>query len=198
MGALQGGANVDLATADTTSAEVSNDPNAAAGPATAQGGVNAARQAADSTPSGAGEDQEATSEEQESYDQAMRAVDTILYENDKTAESVENMLTAEDKIGGTVQASLMVLTQLDQKIDMPEEIIAQVAMDITDMVVDLAEEGKGIQYSEKETQAVWGSVWEGVMEVYGVDEEEYASFTADMSDEDIAAQEQAHKGFLGE
>lgn len=198
MGALQGGSNVDLATADTTSAAVSNDPNVAAGPATTQGGVNAARQAADSTPGAAGEDQEATSEEQESYDQALRAADVVLYENDKTAESVENMLTAEDKIGSTVQASLMVLTQIDQKIDMPEEIIAQVAMDITDMVVDLAEEGKGIQFSEQEAQAVWGSVWEGVMETYGVDEEEYAAFTADMSDEDIAAQEQAHKGFLGE
>jgi hypothetical protein len=198
MGALQNASGVDLATADTTSAEVSNNPQIDAGPATTQGGVNASRQAADSTtPAGAAEE-EASPEEQEAYDQAMTAAETVLYENDQTSEALSDLLRPEQKVDGAVQASLMAITQIDQKIDMPEEIIAQVSMDITDMIIDLAEEGRGMQFSEKEAQAVWGSVWEGVMETYGVDEDEYNSFTGGMSDEDISAQEQAHKGFLGE
>ena len=197
MGALQNASGVDLATADTTSAEVSNNPQIDAGPATTQGGVNASRAAADNTPGAGGDDQEATTEEQEAYDQAMAAAETVLYENDQTADALSDMLRPEQKIDGAVQASLMAITQIDEKIDMPEEIIAQVSMDITDMIIDMAEEGRGMQFSEQETQAVWGSVWEGVLETYGVDEDEYNSFTGDMSDEDIAAQEQAHKGFLG-
>jgi hypothetical protein len=189
---------VDLATADTTSAEVSNNPQIDAGPATTQGGVNASRQAADSTTQAGAEEEAATDEEQAAYDEAMAAAETVLYENDKTSEALSDLLRPEQKVDGAVQASLMAITQIDQQIDMPEEVIAQVSMDITDMIIDMAEEGRGMQFSEQETQAVWGSVWEGIMETYGVDEDEYNSFTGGMSDEDISAQEQAHKGFLGE
>jgi hypothetical protein len=198
MGALQNASGVDLGTADTTSAEISNNPQIDAGPATTQGGVNAARAAADNTTGAMGDDVESSPEEQQAYDQAMKAAETVLYVNDQTADAIGNMINSERKIESVAKASLMAVTKIDQKIDMPEEIIAQVSMDITDMIIDLAEEGKGMQFSEKETQAVWGTVWEGVMDAYGVDEDEYNSFTADMSDEDIASQEQAHKGFLGE
>ncbi len=183
---------------DTTSAEAVADPNVSGTAASTQGGVNAARQAADTTASANADESEATPEEQKSYEQAMEAVKTVLYENDSTSDSISRMLQPEQKIDSTVQASLLALSEIDKQLDLDEGVIAQVAMDITDMVIDLGEQGKGIQYSEQESQAVWGSVWEGVMEMYGVDEGEYADFTEGMSDEDVAGQEKQYKQFLGE
>lgn len=183
---------------DTTSAAAVADPNVSGTAASTQGGVNAARQASDTTASANAGDEDATPEEQKNYEQAMEAAKIALYENDQTADSISRMLQPEQKIDSTVQASLLTLSEIDKQINLDEGVVAQVAMDITDMVIDLGEEGKGIQYSEQEAQAVWGSVWEGVMEMYGVDEEEYADFTEGMSDEEVASQEQQYKQFLGE
>lgn len=183
---------------DTTSAEASADPNVPGAPASVQGGVNEARAAADATSGAGAGDESASPEEQQSYEQAMSALQQVVYENDTTADAIAEMVQESNKIDSTVQAVLVTLSELDKKLDMDEGIIAQIAMELTDMVMDVATEGKGIQYTEQEAQAVWGSVWEGVMEMYGVDEEEYTSFTEGMSDDDIAGQEQTYKGFLGE
>lgn len=186
------------ATANTVDPTVAADPRVGGGPATTQGGVNAARQAADATPSGSAGDEEATPEEQQEYERAMSAVQTTLYENDETADSIERMLQPEQKVDSTVQAALITLSEVDKQLNLDEGVIAQVAMDITDMIIDLGQEGKGIQYSDQEAQAIWGSVWEGVMEMYGVDEEEYESFTKGMSDEEVSGYDQQYKQFLGE
>lgn len=186
------------ATANTVDPTVAADPRVGGGPATTQGGVNAARQAADATPSGSAGDEEATPEEQQEYERAMSAVQTTLYENDETADSIERMLQPEQKVDSTVQAALITLSEVDKQLNLDEGVIAQVAMDITDMIIDLGQEGKGIQYSDQEAQAVWGAVWEGVMEMYGVDEEEFESFTKDMSDEEVSGYDQQYKQFLGE
>ncbi len=194
----QAGAEAPAAAVDTRSAAAEADPNVSGTAATAQGGVNAARQASDSTSPAAGDDSEASPEEQASYEKAMRAVQTVLYDNDQTSDSIARMLQPEQKIDSTVQATLLTISEIDKKIDMDEGVIAQVAMDTTDMIIDLGEQGKGIQYSEQEAQAVWGSVWEGTMEMYGIDEEEYADFTEGMSDKEVSAQESQYKQFLGE
>lgn len=201
MGALetaQAQAPVDPAQVDTTSAAAVADPNVSGTAASAQGGVNAARQSADVTPGAGGDDTEASPEEQASYGKAMQAAQRVLYENDKTSDAISGMIQPDDKINSTVQASLMTISEIDKKMDLDEGVIAQVSMDVTDMIIDLGEEGRGIPYSEEESKAVWGSVWEGVMNLYGVDEEEYASYTEGMSDQDVAAQEQQYKQDLGE
>lgn len=183
---------------DTTSAEAEADPNVFGTAASVQGGVNVARQASDTTPSANADEEEATPEEQKSYEEAMGVAQQVLYENDDTSAAIAQMIQPNSKIESTVRATLLALSKIDKKVDLDEGAVAQFSMDLTDMIVDLAEEGKGMAFSEGEAQAVWGSVWEGVMEMYGVDEEEYSSFTDSMSDEEIEGQNQQYKQFLGE
>ena len=201
MGALQQqqqDINAEQSKMDTASAAASADPNVTGAPATVQGGVNIAREQTDETPSGGkGPDEEATPEEQKSYEKAMKAIQTVIYDNEESAGSIAEMLQPTQKIDSTVQAVLTTLSEVDKQIDMDEGVVVQVSMDLTDRIMDIGTEGKGIEYSDNEAKAVWKSVWEGVMNMYGIDEDEYASFTKGMSDADIKGQEQQYKQITG-
>ena len=69
-------------------------------------------------------------------------------------------------------------------------------MEVTDRVIDIAENGKGLQFSDSELQAILGSTWELIMSAYGADPDDYAELTADMSDDDLAGHEQQYKSFF--
>jgi hypothetical protein len=145
-----------------------------------------------------GPETEATPEEQQDYERATQVLSKVLYEDERTSEAVLKQLQPQEKIGSVAKTSMMVIKQIDEKIDLDEVIIPQFTQDVVDRVVDLYENAHGDEFSEQETQAVLGSAWEGVMEMFGVDEESYAELTAGMSQEEFGSYEQQYKQFLGE
>lgn len=145
-----------------------------------------------------GPDQEASEQEQAEYERATEALSLVLYENPQTSEAVAKYLMPQEKVGSVAKASMMVIQQLDMKFDFDEVIIPQLTQDTVDRVIDLYENLHGDQFSDQETQGALGATWEGVMEMYGVDEENYAELTAGMSDEDFRGFEKQYKQFLGD
>lgn len=183
---------------DVTSKEGALDPNVQGAPATPSNGVAAARAAADNTPSADSPEEQASPEEQKEYERAMEAVTTVLYKTQGTSEAVNDMLQPQDKIGSVVQATMMVLHQIDQQLDLDESVIPQVMSDIADLVMDMGEQTKQMTFSDKEAQAVLGSCWEATMDMYGVDEDGYNNMTKDLSDKQITGYEQQYQDMLKE
>jgi hypothetical protein len=181
---------------DQTSPEAQADPNVIT-QATPQAGMKTAQAEAGNQSSVMEGAEQATPEEQGEYEQALAAMHIVMYGNEKSSDKIVDMLQAEDKIGSTAKAGMMVISQLDAKLDLNEDIIAELTGDVANNMVELAEQGKGFQYSEKELQAVLGSTWEGVMQIYGVDENQYAGFTEGMSDEQMTGYQSEYQGYLG-
>lgn len=198
MGSLKQAQSYNPGAVDVTSREAALDPNVST-PSSAQAGIDAVRSgsAAATTPGFTGSEEQASQEEQAEYERASDAITAVIYREDETANAVADMLQPKDKIGSTVQATLMILKQVDDQIDMDEAVIPQVMSDIADMLMDIGEQTKDMIYSDKEAQAVLGASWEGVMDLYGVDEEAYQTATAGMDDGAVAQADQQYKEFLG-
>lgn len=145
-----------------------------------------------------GPDIEATEDEQAEYERAVSALSKVLYENERTSNAVISQLTPEERVGSIAKASMLVINQLDEKMDFDEAIIAELTQETVDRVIDLYENKHGEELTDADTQAALGATWEGIMEMYGMDEDSYAELTAGMSDDDFKGYEKQYKGFLGE
>lgn len=142
--------------------------------------------------------EQASPEEQAEYERAIKAAQKVIYENDGTSDAVIQMVQPDNKVESTVTATLLLLHQLDSKLNLDENVIAQFTQDLADMVIDVAEAAHGIQYSERELQEVLGATWENVMEMYGADEDDYNAFMDTMSPEQQQAQGEVYKQFVGD
>lgn len=163
----------------------------------------AARMAQESVRPGAasikGGDQEASAQEQDEYERALKALSKVLYEDERASDGILQQLLPEERIGSVAKASMLIINQLDAKLDFDEDIIAQLTQDTVERVIDLFENTKlEDEFSEQEAQAALGATWEGIMEMYGVDEESYAELTSGLSEDEFKGYEKQYKQFLGE
>lgn len=142
------------------------------------------------------EETEATPEEQQSYDESLEAVHRVLYEDEERSAAIVQMLDPADKIGSVTKTALSLIQQIDEKVDMDEGVVAEISVDLTDRLIELGENTHGMVFSEKETQAVAGATWEGVMEIFGLDAQGVKDMTAGMSPEEIDGLEKQYKGFV--
>lgn len=99
-----------------------------------------------------------------------------MYVDQKTSQSVFDMLQPDDKVGSISRAGMMLVKLLDEKLDMPETIVAEITKDAVDELVDLMQRGKQVKLSEQEQQQAMGATWEGVMELFGQPVEEMKQF----------------------
>ena len=167
-------------------------------PASVEGGASVARASVNRDGGLKAGEQEASPEEQQEYEKALSALHTVLYSNEGTSQAIVDMLQPQDKVGSVAKAGILVVQQLDEKIDLDESVFAEITMDIADRLIEMGERAKGMEFSEKESQAVMGATWEGVMELYGIDESAYEELTQGMSPEELKGYEQEYKGYLGE
>lgn len=163
----------------------------------------AARMAQESVRPGAasikGGDQEASAQEQDEYERALKALSKVLYEDERASDGIIQQLLPEERVGSVAKASMLIINQLDAKLDFDEDIIAQLTQDTVERVIDLFENTKlEDEFSEQEAQAALGATWEGIMEMYGVDEDSYAELTSGLSEDEFKGYETQYKQFLGE
>lgn len=144
------------------------------------------------------EEEAATPREQAEYERAVKAMERILYSEDRLADAVMKQIDPNDKVSSTTKATALLIQQLDEKIDMDETVIPQVTMDAVDTVTELAEARFGMEFNEQELQATMGATWESVMAMFGVDESDYAQLRASLTDEDIGKLRTSHQGFLSQ
>ena len=158
-----------------------------------RGNVSAAREHSNRQGSTTGD---ANPGEQAEFERVMIAVEKIMYGDDKANAGIVNGIDPRDKIGSVAQTAAILLKQIDDKVDMDEVVIPEVTMEVTDRVIDIAENAKGLEFSEAEQQAIWGATWELVMGAFGVDPDDFAELTDGMSDDDLAGYETQYNDFL--
>ena len=178
---------------DVTTPEGQADPNNFAAPSGAAGAVGQLRSG---DKGNIMEEKEATPEEQAEYDQALEAMHRILYEDEERTNAVLQMLDPQDKIGSTTKTAIQLLQKMDEKLDMDEAVVAEVTVELADRLIELGERAHGMEFSEKETQAVAGATWEGVMELFGLDANSVKEMTAGMDPKEIDAIEKQYKGYV--
>lgn len=157
-----------------------------------------ARGAVDRMPAG---ETEATPEENAEYDRALGGLSKVLYENVDTSNAVIDMIQPEEKVGSVAQAAIMVITQMDQQMDLNENVFAELTRETVDRIVDLGEQTKGINFSDDDVKNALGAAWEGILNVYHVPENaqsDLEELTQGMSQDDVAAQADQYKKFLGD
>lgn len=172
-------------------AEGNVDPGA---PPTAAEGVQMIQEGK-TTP--AMQEEAATPEEQAEYERAVGALGKVLYEDDETADAVVDQLREEDPVGSITKASILLVRQLDDRLDLDENVIAQFTLEVLDRVVELYETKTGQDLPPEEVEKVTAATWEGIMQVYDIDEEDYRQFTDGLSEDDVKAMEQSYQQKMG-
>jgi len=145
-------------------------------------------------PPGMNEEQ-ATPGEQAEYERAMRALAMVLYQNDKIAAAMVDQIVPDDKIGSTTKASLLLIQQLDEKLQMDESVVAQISVEVVERLTELAEARHNMQYGERELQVIMGAVWEGVQEMFGMEQTDAEALIAGIGGEGMADLKQQQEAF---
>lgn len=145
----------------------------------------------------ANQEEPATPEEQAEYERAVGALGKVMYEDDNTAGAVVDQLREEDPVGSMVKAAILLVRQIDDRLDLDENVIAQFTMEVADRVIDLYENKFGTELEEADVEKVAAATWEGVLQVYDIDEEDYRQFTQGMPPDEVKAMEQQYQEKLG-
>lgn len=141
-------------------------------------------------------EEQASPEEQAEYERAMKALSRVLYANNKTAKAIVDQIDPNDKVGSTTKASLLLLQQLDQKIQMDQVVIPEITREATSRVMELAETRYGMEYGGREAQVILGSVWEGVLQMFGADPQEMQGAVDQLGPEGMQSLAKQHEAFL--
>jgi hypothetical protein len=146
-------------------------------------------------PKGMSEEQ-ADPEEQKEYERAMQALSKILYSSDEIANSIVDQIQPEDKVGSTAKVSMLLISQLDQKINMDESVVAAISTETVERITELAEARHNSTYGERELQVIMGSVWEGVQEMFGMEQQDAEALMSGVGEENLAQLQGQYEGFL--
>lgn len=128
-----------------------------------------------------------TPEEQAEYERVSGAMHTMLYTNEKVPQSIVDQIVPEEKVGSVIKISLTFIQELDKKIDMDEEVVAQITTDLVEEVLQIAEAG-GHEFSQQEAEQALMAVYEQVQAMFGGEgsiQEDFDIITQGMSPENI-------------
>lgn len=140
-----------------------------------------------------GEGSPASPEEQKEYERAMGAMYTALYKNPQVGKAVIDHIQPTAKVDSTAKACILFYTQLDSKLNFDTSIIQEFTQDLVQNIIDFAERAKKLQYNEKEYQAILGSTYEGVLDLYGVSKEDAQEFLASRPPEEAQRAQQDYQ-----
>jgi len=140
----------------------------------------------------------ASDEEQQSYEEAIKMLYKMMYVDDKTSATVVDMLQPGAKVDSIVKASVLIIQQIDEKLDLEAAVIPQLVMEVPDMLIELAERAKQMTFSDGELKAILGSTQEMVMQVIDVDAGEARRLMDSISPEQKAQAERDYNQMLSE
>ena len=143
-------------------------------------------------PGGSFQGHPASATEQREYENAMEALYKVLYENDKTSQAIVQGLesTPNNKIEPIAKMGITLISQLDEKVDLDEAVVASITAEVVDRLIEMAEVRYKAEYSDVDMQRALGATWEGVMQMFGVDENDFAQFAQSLSQDDVMRSKQ--------
>lgn len=142
-----------------------------------------------------GELEQATPEEQAAYARAMKFMSKILY-SDKGANGIVGQISPNDKVSSTMKAGVMLVEQLDKKLQMDEAIIPEITQEAITRIMELAEARYNMEYGGREAQVIVGATWEGVQALFGTNPEDGQALLEEYTPEELQKLKQQHEGFV--
>jgi lipopolysaccharide biosynthesis regulator YciM len=141
-------------------------------------------------------EEKATPEEQKEYERAMQALAQVLYNNPEVANAIVDQIDPNDKVSSTAKVSMLLIKQIDEKIQLDVNVVAEVTKETVGRIEELAEARHGIEYGGREHQVILGSTWEGIQKMFGMEKEEAEALMAGVGGEGLADLKQQYDGFL--
>lgn len=141
----------------------------------------------------------ATAQEQQEYERAMDALHEVLYNNEELSTPIIKALrdTPNSKIDPIVKTSILIIQQLDDKLDLDEAVFAQLTGDVVERLIEISEVRYKTNYTDKEAQIATGAAWEGVIQLFdGGDQGEFDGLTRNLHPDDIAKSEKMYQELL--
>jgi ABC-type transporter MlaC component len=131
---------------------------------------------------------QATPTEQKELEKAVDRLMVLLYEKEKTRDSILKMLAAtpKDPREAVYKTTLMVIRQVDREMDLSEAVLVELIPTVIDMLVELAAESGTFEMNDDELQQVLAYVTMGVVDEYGIDEEGGQAYVKNMSEQEKA------------
>jgi hypothetical protein len=127
----------------------------------------------------------ATEDEQAGYENAIAAVTDALYEDDKTHEAVMRMLSIGDPLQAIAKAAVMLITEIDKKIDIPRAVLFELPGDLFDMLHELGDKAGLFTLTPQQEKTGVAATQELVLKAYGMDEEELQDITSSLTEQDV-------------
>lgn len=143
--------------------------------------------------------QQADPQEQQEYQRAMRGMAKVLYGNDKTANAIVDQIKPNSLVSDTAKVSMLFIKELDRKINMDENVIAEVTRESVERIAELAEARHGIEYQPTDMEKILGATWEGVQSMFGnEDVQGYTQTVQSMAPQDLQALKQQQEAILSQ
>ena len=143
--------------------------------------------------------QQADPQLQQEYARAIRSMAKVLYSNDQTANSIVDQIRPDNLVSDTAKVATIFIKELDRKINMDENVIAEVTRESVERISELAEARHQIQYSMPDLEKIMGATWEGVQSMYGnTDVEGFTQTVQGMRPEDLQALQQQQQQILNQ
>jgi len=101
------------------------------------------------------------------YQKAVDMLHNVLYKNEATGRAVLAQINEQDKVGSLARAGVLIIQQLDKRLNFSDPIIPLVIITVVDRLLELADRVKKLAYSEQESAQVVQAVTAGTKALYG-------------------------------
>lgn len=115
--------------------------------------------------------------------EAKRAIDgikTALYKDKKVSDQFLKVIDPKKKTDSMTRAVILLVTELDKKLDLDSEVLPAMTAMAAGELMELAEAGHGITFSEIEQKQIVMAAFEGVLQAYGADQQDAANFVGEV------------------
>lgn len=130
-------------------------------------------------------EQPASKEEQQEYERVLKAISRVVYEDDRTFAGIEKMLKGPEPVDSTVRATIMVITEVDKKIDIPMVVLPQLPFIVFDMLEEVGEKAGIFKMSDEQSKVGRGAAQETLLRTYGFSEEDFMAATDGLGEKDV-------------
>lgn len=125
------------------------------------------------------------------------AVSEALHKNRQVSNAAMKMINEQEKVGSTAKSVTMLLSNVNQRAQLPERIMVPLAMATADEMMEMAELSGRAKYSEQEAEQVMLTTAEMILASYGVPPERAAQLAQSASKKDLQRAEDAFNKVLG-
>jgi len=140
-------------------------------------------------------EEEASEEEQAALEAAVDSASDYIYTNEQSHQGILKMVAnAASPEEGYVEAVSTVITELDKQMELPVSTISALAMEVFNMVDDIASASGAVEMDDQQAQMAMAGVQDAINRMYGLEEQELEGIAETLSDEDVQQLKTIYEG----